>query len=215
MNQEDACPRCNPKWDPDSVLAIPNQSRQSPDTHLLLEINFRIKPNQPIWHPKMPWWISHLQSYDIQQGDDRTGIKNNPNYKHSPYWKCWEEAHWSALTGRESPLDISHQVYGENGQPMQLEMQRQVNSENNDMDTQTSDSKHTWTRSGKHTRRKADECTRQLEMTNAPSTGRMLSVCTNAPTWRMISATAWAPKRWWDDEVRLIYAERVQLCLPK
>jgi len=98
---------------------------------------------------------------------------------------------------------------------MQLEMKQQVNSENDDMDTQTSDNKHTWRRSGKHTRRKADECTHQLEMISARSTGRMLSVPTSAPTWRMISATAWAPKRWWHDQVRLIYAKRVQLCLLK
>ena len=53
--------------------------------------------------------------------------QNQPYCKQSPYWKCWEEAPWSALTGRES----------------HLEMKWQVNSENNDIDTQTSDSKHT------------------------------------------------------------------------
>jgi hypothetical protein len=35
------------------------------------------------------------------------------------------------------------------------QMKRQVNLEIDDVDTQTSDSKHTWRRSGKHTRRKA------------------------------------------------------------
>jgi len=75
---------------------------------------------------------------------------------------------------------------------MHLKMKRQVNSENDDMDTQTSDSKHTWRRSGKHTRRKAGE---QLEMISAPSTGRMSSVPTSAPTRRRIGATARAPEK--------------------
>jgi len=65
-------------------------------------------------------------------------------------------------------------------------------SKNDGVDTQTSDSEHTWTRSGKHTRRNAGE---QLEMISAPSTGRMSSVPTSAPTRRMISATARAPER--------------------
>jgi len=67
-----------------------------------------------------------------------------------------------------------------------------VNKQNDDVDTQTSDSEHTWRRSGMHTRRRAGE---QLEMISAPSTGRMSSVPTSAPTWRMISATARAPER--------------------
>jgi len=75
---------------------------------------------------------------------------------------------------------------------MHLEMKRQVNSENDDMDTQTRDSKPTWRRSGMHTWWKAGE---QLEMISAPSTGRMSSVPTSAPTRRMISATARAPER--------------------
>jgi len=74
---------------------------------------------------------------------------------------------------------------------MHLEMKRQVNSEIDDMDTQTSDSKHTWRRCGKHTRRKAGE---QLEMISAPSTGLMSSVPTSSPTGRRISATARAPE---------------------
>jgi len=40
--------------DPDSVSAIPTQSRQSRDTQLLLEIDFRINPSQSIWHAKKP-----------------------------------------------------------------------------------------------------------------------------------------------------------------
>jgi hypothetical protein len=67
-----------------------------------------------------------------------------------------------------------------------------VNKQNDYVDTQTSDSEHTWRRSGKHTRRRAGE---QLEMISAPSTGRMSSVPTSAPTWRMISATSNAPER--------------------
>jgi len=104
-------------------------------------------------------------------GDDRTAIKNNPNYKQSPYRKCWEEAPWCALTGKESQLEISQQAYVEKSQPIHLEVKRQVNSENDDTDTQTSDSKHTWRRGGKHTWRKAGERNQQFEMINAPSTG--------------------------------------------
>jgi len=71
------------------------------------------------------------------------------------------------------------------------QMKRQVNSENDDVDTKPSDSKHTWRRSGKHTRRKAGE---QLEMISAPSTGRMSCVPICSPNGRMISATARAPE---------------------
>jgi len=76
----------------------------------------------------------------------------------------------------------------------------------------TSDSKHTWSRSGMHTRRKAGE---QLKMISASSIGWMSSVPTIAPTWRMISTTTGAPARWWDDQTSLIYAKRVHLSLPK
>ena len=69
---------------------------------------------------------------------------------------------------------------------MHLEMKQQVNLDNDDMDTQTSDSKNTWGRSGKHTLRKPGE---QFEMISAPSTGWMSSVPTSAPTRRRISAT--------------------------
>jgi len=69
---------------------------------------------------------------------------------------------------------------------------RLVNKQNDDVDTETSDSEHTWRRCGKHTRRKAGE---QLEMIGAPSTGRMSSVPTSAPTWRMISGTARSPEK--------------------
>jgi hypothetical protein len=78
-------------------------------------------------------------------------------------------------------------VYMEKSQPVYHEMKRQANSEDDDMDTQTSDNNHTRGRSGKHTRRKAGD---QLEMISARSTGWMLSVPTRALTWRMISATA-------------------------
>jgi len=78
---------------------------------------------------------------------------------------------------------------------MHLEMKRQVNSANNDTDTQTSDSKHIWKRSGKYTWRKAGERNQQLEMISAPSTGQMSSVPTSAPTRRMISATENALER--------------------
>jgi len=70
-----------------------------------------------------------------------------------------------------------------------------VNKQNDDVDTQTSDSEHTWRRSGQYTRRKTGERTKQLDMISAPSTGRMSSVPTSAPTWRMISATTGAPER--------------------
>jgi len=39
-----------------------------------------------------------------------------------PYRKYWEEAPWSAFTGRESQLEISQEAYVEKSQPMQLEM---------------------------------------------------------------------------------------------
>ena len=67
---------------------------------------------------------------------------------------------------------------------------RLVNKQNDDVDTQTSDSEHTWRRNRKHTRRKVGERTEQLEMISAPSTGRMSSVPTSGPTRRMISTTA-------------------------
>jgi len=84
----------------------------------------------------------------------------------------------------------SQQTYMEKSQPVPLEMKQQANSENDDVDTHTSDNKQTWRRSGNHTRRKAGE---QLEMIRTPSTGRMSSVPTSAPTRRMISATERAP----------------------
>jgi hypothetical protein len=78
---------------------------------------------------------------------------------------------------------------------MHLELKRQVHSENDDMDTQRSDSKHTSRRSGIHTRRKAGKRNQQMKMISAPSTGRMSSVPTSAPSRRMISATARAQDR--------------------
>jgi len=59
----------------DSVSAIPTLSPQSRDTQLLLEINFRIKSYQPIWHPEKPKWISPRRISDLQKGEDRPGIK--------------------------------------------------------------------------------------------------------------------------------------------
>ena len=103
----------------------------------------------------------------------------------------------------------------EKSQQMHLQMKLQVNSENNDMDTQTSDIKHTWRRSRKHTRRKAGEYTQQLEIISAPSTGRMSSVPLRAPTWRIISATIRAPETWWEDQESLICAKGVNVCLLK
>jgi len=89
----------------------------------------------------------------------------------------------------------SQQAYVEKSQPKHLEMKRQANSENDDVDTQASDSKHNWRRSGKHTRREGGERSQPLEMISAPSTGRMSSVPTSAPTWRIISGTGRAPER--------------------
>ena len=63
-------------------------------------------------------------------------------------------------------------------------------SKQDDVDTQTSDSEHTWRRSGKHSWGKACKRTKQLEMISAPSTGRISSVPTSPPTYRMISPTA-------------------------
>jgi len=123
--------------------------------------------------------------------------------------------HWPA---EKSQLEISRwanlgrnhlqsqQASMEKSQPMHLEIKWQANSENYHMDTKTSDSEHTWRRSGKHTWRKASE---QLEMISTPSTGRILSVSTCAPPGRMISATATAPERRWNDQGSLTHAERV------
>jgi len=91
----------------------------------------------------------------------------------------------------EKSLAQSTSVRGEES-TVHLEMKRQVDSENDDIDTQTSDSKHTWRRNGMHNGRNAGE---QLEMISAPSTGRTSSVPTSTPTWRMICATARAPER--------------------
>ena len=52
MNQEATCPSYAPEWDPGSVLPIRTQSWQSWDTQVLLNINYRLKLIQPIWHPK-------------------------------------------------------------------------------------------------------------------------------------------------------------------
>jgi hypothetical protein len=79
---------------------------------------------------------------------------------------------------------------------MHLEMKQQVNSEHNDIDTQTSAREYTCRRSGKHTRRKAGERTKQLEMISALSTVRMSSVPKSELTKRMISATTNAPETW-------------------
>ena len=65
---------------------------------------------------------------------------------------------------------------------------------NNVIDTHTSDSQHTWRRSGKQSRGIAAEHTQQLEMISVPSKLRMSSVPTSALTWRMISGTARAPE---------------------
>jgi len=81
----------NPEWDRGLLSAIPTQSQQSRHTRLL--------------------WISCQRSYDVPKGHDCTGIKTNPYCKQSPYRKYWEEAPWSALTGRESQLDIGQWAY--------------------------------------------------------------------------------------------------------
>jgi len=70
---------------------IPTQSWQSRDTRLL--------------------WISHWRSPDAQMGMTIPESKINPYRKQSPYRKCWEEAPWSTLTGRESQLEISQWAY--------------------------------------------------------------------------------------------------------
>jgi len=84
MTEEDACPSCNPEWNL-------TQSQQSWYTRLL--------------------WISHRRSHNIQNVNDCTGIKINPYPLQSLYWKCWEEAPWSAHTSRELQLEISWWVY--------------------------------------------------------------------------------------------------------
>jgi len=94
-------------------------------------------------------------------------------------------------------------------------MKWQVNWENDDMDTQTSDSKDTWRRSRILTQRKGGKCTQQSMMISAPSTGRMSSVPTGALNRRIICATTRVLERWSVDTPRLIYAEWVHLHLLK
>jgi hypothetical protein len=77
---------------------------------------------------------------------------------------------------------------------MHLDMKRQVNLENDDVDTQTSYSKHTRRKSGQHTRRKTGKRNQQLEI-SASSTGLISSAPTSSPAGRTISATTRAPER--------------------
>jgi len=95
--------------------------------------------------------------------------------------------HLGAHLPAENRSWSSQQALVERSQPMHLEMKRQVNPETDNVDTHSSVSKQTWRRSRRHTRRKAGE---QLVMISAPSTARMSSVPTSAPTRSMISATA-------------------------
>jgi len=211
MKQEAACTNYNPGWDPNSVLAIPTQSRQSQDIQLLLEITFRIKPKQPIWHPTKPEWISHRRSYDIHNGDDHTGSAGRKHLgAHLPAenrsWRSVDERTLDEITSRANKCTW-RRVNSATGDETTSELR------NDDVDTQTSDSKHTCRKSGQHSRRWMGERNQQLEI-SALSTGRMSSVPTSAPTRRIISATARARERWWDDQASLIYAERVHLCLP-
>jgi len=92
--------------------------------------------------------------------------------------------------GQKSPAE-STSVHHE-ASTVHMEMKREANSQNDDMDTQTSYSKHTWRRGRKHTRKKVGE---QLEIISASSTERMSSVPISAPTRRMISVTAGATER--------------------
>jgi len=58
--------------------AILTQSRQSRDTQVLVEIFFTIKPNEPIWHPTKPEWISRRWSNDVQTGMTRPESTTTP-----------------------------------------------------------------------------------------------------------------------------------------
>jgi len=138
-------------------------------------------------------------------GDDRTGINSNPNHKQSPYQKCWEETPWSALTGRGSQLEISQQAYVEKSQQAKTTMwiPRQV--------TASTPGEKEWKVYPEETRRahpaigddKGTEHRADVKCTYK-CTDFEDDQCDYKCTGKMMRSQA-----------SVIYAERVQLCLPK
>jgi len=122
---------------------------------------------------------------NCNDGNDLTGIKDNPNLEQSPHPMCREQATRTTHTSWESQLVIgwgahlgwyqqqSLQPYVETSQAKSLELKWQVNSDTNNLDTQTHDSKQNGKRSWKHNQRTAGKHTQQLKMISAPTTGRM------------------------------------------
>jgi len=192
INQTAACPNSHPKWDPNWVSAIPTQSWQPRDALLLLQLIFRIKSTQPMWHSMRPGWIHLWRSYDLLLRDDHTGCpESNHCGTHIPVENCsWR------LVNEHTLEEITSSIHKhlEKSQPVYLEMKPQADSENDDVDTQTSGNKRTRRSGGKHTRRKASERNQQLEMISATRTGQVTCVPASAPTWRIISATGRAPE---------------------
>jgi hypothetical protein len=77
-NHAPTCPSSNAEYNPESDPELQQQCRYRPSRTRLIFGGATI----------------------CKEGDDCTGIKTNPYCKQSPYRKCWEEAPWSALTGR-------------------------------------------------------------------------------------------------------------------
>jgi len=202
---------------PDIRVTISNeimtQSWQFWDTQLKLDIKFRIKPNQPIWHLNMPKWIYCWWCYNLEKRDDGTRSPGRKQY--GPHllaenrgWRLVDEHTLDAITSRVNK-------HMQKSQPAQLQINFKLNPENNGVDTQTSDIKHTWKTSGKHTQTKAIEHNQQLDMISAPTTGRMSSVPTSAPSWRMVSVTARAPDWQSENATNSISSNHTHFCLPK
>jgi len=168
MNQEAACPSYNPEWDPDSVWAIPRYTAATGKSTSESSLTNRYGARRS----RMRWVVGGATTC-------KRGI-TVPESKPTP--------------------TASNHITGSAGRKLSVPWKRSlaVNKQNDDMDTQTSDSNHTWRRSGKHTRRKVGERTQQLETISTPSTWQISSVPISAPTRRMISATASAPVRWWE-----------------
>jgi len=166
------CTSHNPKWDPNSILAIPTQPRQSRDTQLLLEGRSRNK-------------IVVGRATMYKRGMTVPESKTTPTACNH-HTRSAERQHLAAhLPAENRSSRLQDECTLE-------EITSWVNKQNDDMDTQMSDSNYSWRRNRKHTQRKAGE---QLEMISTPSTERMSSVPTSALTRRMISVTARALQR--------------------
>jgi len=201
-NQEAACASYNPEWDPDSVSAIPTHSWLSRDTEVHGGYGLVVGKLR-----RINWgWPYRNQNQLLLQAITVPEVLGGSTLEHTYRQRIAAGDQLMSKPWKRSLAESTSTWRRVN------RMKWQVNSGNDDMDTQTCDSEHTWRWSGKHTPRKGGE---QLETISAPSTRRMSSVSTSAQASRMISATARSPERWWEDQVRLIYDEWVHLCIPK